>query len=133
MEQNMLYSRYKIRSTIFEYCCDHPQTSTESLIQFLIQLINRLTTECDDMARKLGELQNSAQHAIELEQQMQDMRQLLDTAVKQIAILEEKLKATDYEKNQTNSKLLESNIGTYKLQKILHAAVKSVKEALEVK
>jgi hypothetical protein len=98
-----------------------------------MQLINRLSTEYDEMARNIGKLQNSAQRAVEVEQQVQETRQLLDRAVRQIAVLEEKLQATEYEKNESISKLLQSNIETYKLQKIFHAAVKSVKEALEVK
>jgi chromosome segregation ATPase len=103
------------------------------MIKFLIQLINHLTTEYDDVVRHTGELQNSAQHAMEVEQQMQEMRQLLDRATKKIAVLEEKVQATQYEKNEAMSKLMDSNMEYYKLQNILHAAVKSVKEALEVK
>ncbi|PNF33856.1 hypothetical protein B7P43_G07682 [Cryptotermes secundus] len=96
------------------------------------KLINRLSTEYDEMARNIGSMQNSAQRAVEVEQQVQETRQFLDRAVRQIAVLEEKLQATEYEKNESISKLLQSNIETYKLQKILHAAVKSVKEALEI-
>lgn len=98
-----------------------------------MQLINRMSTEYDEMARNIGKLQNSAQRAVEVEQQVQETRQLHDRAVRQIAVLEEKLRATEDEKNESISKLLQSNIKTYKLQKILHAAVESVKEALEVK
>jgi uncharacterized coiled-coil protein SlyX len=89
--------------------------------------------EFDEMSRNVGRLQNSAQCAVELEQQVQETRQHLDRAARQIAALEEKLQATEYENNESVSKLLQSNLETYKLQKILHAAVKSVKEALEVK
>lgn len=89
--------------------------------------------EYDDMARNIGELQNSAQHAVELERQTRDMTRLLDEAMKQITLLEENLQATEQEKNETISKLLQSNMETFRLQNILHAAVKSVKEALKVK
>jgi hypothetical protein len=89
--------------------------------------------EYDEMARNIGRLQNSAQCAVEVEQQAQETKQCLDKAVRQIAVLEEKLQATEYEKNESVSKLLQSNLETYKLQKILHAAVESVKDALEVK
>jgi ubiquinone biosynthesis protein Coq4 len=123
----------KIRSASLEYCCDCPQTSTKSLIQLLIQVIKRLTTEYEGMVRNIGELKNSAHHAIELEQQMQEMRQLFDTQVKQIAMLKEKLHTTEHEKNETIYNLPESNIETYKLQDILRAAIKSIKETLEVK
>jgi len=110
-----------------------PPTTTKSLTHFLIQLINHLSVEYDDMAKDIGELQNSVQHTAELEQQVQETKQLLDRAVKQIAMLEEELQAMEYEKNETTSKLLESNVKSFKLQEILHAASKSVKEALEVK
>ncbi|KDR17225.1 cilia- and flagella-associated protein 157-like isoform X2 [Zootermopsis nevadensis] len=96
------------------------------------KLINRLTMEYDDMARNIGELQNSAQHAVELERQTRDMTRLLDEAMKQITLLEENQQATEQEKNETLSKLLQSNMETFRLQNILHAAVKSVKEALKV-
>jgi uncharacterized coiled-coil protein SlyX len=85
------------------------------------------------MARNIERLQSSAEHAAEVEQQVQETRQLLDRARRQIAVLEEKLQKTEYEKNESVSKLLQSNIETYKLQKIFQAAVKSVREALEVK
>jgi septal ring factor EnvC (AmiA/AmiB activator) len=92
-----------------------------------------MSAEYDDMERNAGKLKNSAQRAVELQQEMEETRKLLDKAVKQIAVLEEKLQATEYERNGSISKLLESNVQTYKLQKTLYAAVKSVKEALEVK
>lgn len=92
-----------------------------------------MSAEYDDMERNIGKLKNSAQRAVELQQEVEDTRKLVDKAVKQTAILEEKLQATEYERNRSVSKLLESNVQTYNLQKTLHAAVKSVKEALEVK
>ncbi|GFG30919.1 hypothetical protein Cfor_03235 [Coptotermes formosanus] len=96
------------------------------------ELISRMSAEYDDMERNIGKLKNSAQCAVELQQEMEETRKLLDRAMKQIAVLEEKLQATEYERNGSISKLLESNVQTYKLQKTLYAAVKSVKEALEV-
>jgi septal ring factor EnvC (AmiA/AmiB activator) len=92
-----------------------------------------MSAEYDDMARNVGKLQRSAQQGLQLQQEMEQTRQLLDRAVKQIAILEQKLQATEYERNESISKLLESNVQTYKLKKTLNTAVKSVKEALEVK
>jgi hypothetical protein len=92
-----------------------------------------MSAEYDEMERNIGKLKNSAQHAVELQQEVDETRKLLDKAAKQIAILEEKFQATEYERNQLVSKLLESNVQLYKLQKTLHSAVKSVKEALEVK
>jgi len=92
-----------------------------------------MTAEFDDMDKNIEKLKNSAQLAVELQQEVEETRKLLDKAVKQIAILEEKLQATEYERNRSVSKLLESNVQTYSLQKTLHAAVQSVKEALEVK
>ena len=107
--------------------------STDSLTWFLIQLISHMSAEYDDIERNIEKLKNSAQLAVELQQKVEETRKRLDKAVKQIAILEEKLQATEYEKNRSVSKLLESNVQTYNLQKTLHAAVQSVKEALEVK
>lgn len=92
-----------------------------------------MSTEYDEMERNIVKLKNSAQHAVKLQQEVEEARKLLDKAAKQIAILEEKFQATEYERNQLVSKLLETNVQIYKLQKTLHAAVKSVKEALEVK
>jgi hypothetical protein len=111
----------------------YPPTSINSLTWFLIQLISQISAEYDDMERNIKKLKNSAQLAVELQLEMEETRKLLDKAVKKIAILEEKLQATEYEKNRSVSKLLESNVQTYNLQKTLHAAVQSVKEALEVK
>jgi hypothetical protein len=92
-----------------------------------------MSADYDDMEMNIEKLKNSAQLAVELQQEVKESRKLLDKAVKQTAILEEKMQATDYERNQSVSKLLESNVQTYNLQKTLHAAVQSVKEALEVK
>jgi len=92
-----------------------------------------MSTEYDDMERNIEKLKISAQLAVELQQEVEETKKLLDKAVKQIAIVEEKLQATVYERNRSVSKLLESNVQTYNLQKTLHAAVQSVKEALEVK
>jgi len=96
------------------------------------ELISHMSAEYDDMERNIEKLKNSAQLAVELQQEVEETRKLLDKAVKQITILEEKFQATEYEKNRSVSKLLESNVQTYNLQKILHATVQSVKEALEV-
>jgi len=91
-----------------------------------------MSAEYDDVERNIEKLKNSAQLAVELRQEVEETRKLLDKAVKQTAIIEEKMQATEYERNRSVSKLLESNVQTYNLQKTLHAAVQSVKEALEV-
>jgi len=96
------------------------------------ELISHMSAEYDDVERNIEKLKNSAQLAVELRQEVEETRKLLDKAVKQTAILEEKMQATEYERNRSVSKLLESNVQTYNLQKTLHAAVQSVKEALEV-
>jgi len=92
-----------------------------------------MSAEYDDMEKNIEKLKNSAQLAVELQQEVDENKKVLDKALKQIAILEEKLQATEYERNRLVSKLLESNVQTYNLQKTLHATVQSVKEALEVK
>jgi len=91
-----------------------------------------MSADYDNMERNIEKLKNSAQLAVELQQEVEETRKLLDKAVKQTAILEEKFQATEYERNRSVSKLLESNGRTYSLQKTLHAAVQSVKDALEV-
>jgi hypothetical protein len=92
-----------------------------------------MSAEYDDVERNIEKLKNSAQLAVELRQEVEETRKLLDKAVKQTAIIEEKMQATEYERNRSVSKLLESNVQTYNLQKTLHATVQPVKEALEVK
>jgi uncharacterized membrane-anchored protein YhcB (DUF1043 family) len=99
----------------------------------LIQLISRMTAEYDDLERNIEKLKNSAQLAVEQQQEVKETRNLLDKSVKQNAIVEAELQPTEYERNRSVSKLLDSNVQTYNLQKTLHATVQSVKEALEVK
>lgn len=96
------------------------------------ELISHMSAEYDDVERNIEKLKNSAQLAVELRQEVEETRKLLDKAVKQTAIIEEKMQATEYERNRSVSKLLESNVQTYNLQKTLHATVQPVKEALEV-
>jgi len=96
------------------------------------QLIERLSSEYEEMAKHIGKLQHTAEQYIALQQELKDNAALLDRAVKQISILEECLQAANYEKSELTSKVLNIEKDTYLLQKVLREAVSSLKEALTV-
>ncbi|KAJ4448511.1 hypothetical protein ANN_10527 [Periplaneta americana] len=98
-----------------------------------LKLINRLSSEHEEMVRHLGELQNSAQRGKDLEQLVVETRAHLDRAVQHIAKLEDRVKTTERDKDETNTMLVKSDVEIYNLQKVLSAAVVSVKNAIEVR
>ncbi|XP_069694672.1 cilia- and flagella-associated protein 157-like [Periplaneta americana] len=95
-------------------------------------LIKCLSAEHDEMSRNVALLKSAVQHTAQMEGMMTETTQLLDRAEKQIALLEERLKAIEYENCRANAELLELSVNMYNLQKVLTAAVASVKHAVMV-